>query len=220
MEILARNLPTSMTERSVKQFFKPHLERVGVITYHCHKLSGKSFAKITLTDIETGKKFLELHGQNIPGKEGFKSVKVKLFHMRRPVNISQSDHIPDQFLLSSLASEKARKSTAASGSQRKSTQRATQQRAFSLRRISCGQFNYSYDQLQFSPYFQQDRNGRIVFGRRSVVVDLKPLVHQSETTPGHQIEIPYDTVESFTTGTSANPTLTFSLSEAPRLFER
>ena len=212
MEILARNLPQEMTERKVKQFFTPLLESVGISTYHCHKLPKKTFAKLTFTDHIAGQRFLEQHGQKAPGGKGFASVKVKLYHMHKPVNISLSDHAPDKFLLASLDNEEK-------VSHGKNTKSSTLLRTFPLRQILCGQLGYASERLVFFSHFQEDRIGRIIFGRRAVVVHLEPRLANIGSTPSYQIQIPYNSVESFTIGTAANPTATFSLAGAPKLFE-
>ena len=221
MEILVRNLPPGMTERKVKHFFTPRLEFVGISTYHCHKLRGKTFAKLTVTDTVAGQKFLELHGQKASGRQGFDKVKVKLFHMRRPVNISQSDYIPDKYLLSSLASEENKRISAAQtrASRGKQSQVPTLSRSFPICQILCGQLGYENQRLVFFSHFHQDRVGHIIFGRRAVIVRLEPRADGFGDAPCHQVEIPYSSVVSFTVGTPANLTATFSLAEAPKLFE-
>ena len=221
MEILARNLPPGMTERSVKNFLRPHLANVGIKTYHCHKVSGKTFAKLTFADRAAAALFLQLHGQSKHGKEGFATVKVKLFYLRKPVNICESSQIPDRFLLSSLESEEATQ-ISKRGSRTSHHTRANaakRQRSFGICRICCGQWGYIDQRLIFYSHFQEDRVGQMVFGRRSVVIDFYPKARDIHSTLKYQIEIPYSSVESFTAGIRANPTVTFSVAEAPKFFE-
>lgn len=212
MEILARNLPSGMTERSVKEFFTPHLAEIGIHTYHCHKIRGKTFAKLTFVDSVAGALFLHKHGQTEPGRQGFTRVKVKLFYLRAPVNVMKSHHLPDPYLLSSLASEDIKR--VAVHQYRKpngtTTKPSKLRRTFDIRQIFCGQWGYIRERLVFFSHFQEDRIGRMVFGRRSVLVLVSPRAHNM---PGHQIEIPYASIESFTTGTRDNPSVTFSLAE-------
>lgn len=223
MEVLARNLPPGMTERYVKQFFNPFLDAVGIHTYQCQKTSGKTFAKLTFTDAEAGKRFLELHGQTIPGRDGFATVRIKLFHFRKPVNISKSYHVPDKFLLSSLESEEIKRlsdnRTRASTNPRNAIRPTKLRRAFDVRQIQCGQWTYrDNQQLVYASHFRDDRTGQMLFGRRCILIKLGPKAHNRYTTPGHQIEIPYSSVESFTIGTRTDLNVTFSLAEAPKLY--
>jgi len=220
MEILTRNLPSGMTERSVKEFFTPYLADIGIHTFHCHKLRGKTFAKLTFTDSVAGKLFLQLHGQLEPGRQGFAKVRVKLFYLRNPVNVSESHYVPDKFLLSSLESEETKRVVAHRNWKPNSatTKPAKLQRAFDTCQIFCGQWGYTRERLVFFSHFQEDRVGRMVFGRRSVLVTVSPQAHNM---PRHQLEIPYASIESFTTGTRDSPSVTFSLAEVghcPRVF--
>lgn len=217
MEVLARNLPSGMTERSVKEFFTPYLAQIGIHTYHCHKISGKTFAKLTFADSIAGNLFFQLHGQSEPGRQGFASVKVKLFYLRNPVNVIKSHHFPDKFLLSSLESEDTKRVAAhqhwkPNGT---TTKPSKLQRTFDIRQIFCGQWGYTRERLVFFSHFQEDRIGRMVFGRRSILVFVSPRAHNM---PGHQIDISYASIESFTTGTRDNPSVTFSLAEVGYYF--
>jgi len=212
MEVLARNLPSGMTERSVKEFFTPYLAGIGIHTYSCHKLRGKTFAKLTFTDSVAGKLFLQLHGQLEPGRQGFAAVKVKLFYLRNPVNISESRYVPDRFLLSSLESEETKRAATHANwkPNRTTTEPARLQRVFDIRQIFCGQWGYTKERLVFFSHYQSDRVGRMVFGRRSILITIGP---QAYNMPHHQIDIPYASIESFTTGTRDSPSVTFCLAE-------
>ena len=212
MEVLARNLPSGMTERSVKEFFTPYLAETGIYTYHCHKLRGKTFAKLTFADSVAGKLFFQLHGQLEPGRQGFAKVKVKLFYLRNPVNVSESRFVPDKFLLSSLESEEIKRVAAHQSwkPDRATTKPAKLQRAFETRQIFCGQWGYTRERLVFFSHFHEDRIGRMVFGRRSILITVYP---HAQNMPSHQIDIPYASIESFTTGTRDSPSVTFSLAE-------
>jgi len=220
MEVLARNLPSGMTERSVKEYFTPYLAAIGIHTYSCHKLRGKTFAKLTFADSVAGKLFLQLHGQSEPGRKGFATVKVRLFYLRNPVNVSESCYVPDKFLLSSLESEETKRVAAHQQwkPNRTTTKPARLRRAFDIRQVFCGQWGYTKERLVFFSHFREDRIGRMAFGRRSILITVSPEAHNM---PGHQIDIPYASIESFTTGTRDSPSVTFSLAEVgycPRAF--
>lgn len=201
-----------MTERSVKEFFKPYLAEIGIHTYHCQKIRGKTFAKLTFADSVAGKLFFDLHGQSEPGRKGFAGVKAKLFYLRNPVNVIKSHHLPDKFLLSSLESEDIKRIAVhqhwkPNGT---TTKPSKLQRTFDIRQIFCGQWGYTRERLVFFSHFHEDRIGRMIFGRRSVLVLISPWAHNM---PGHQIDIPYSSIESFTIGSRDNPSVTFSLAE-------
>lgn len=221
MEVLARNLPPGMTERHVREFFTPHLAKYGIQTYHCQKSSGKTFAKLTFTDREAGKLFLVTHGQLESGRAGFSAVKVKLFHFRKPVYICESYHLPDKFLLSSLGAEEEKRvfTLRNQKSDRATGKPAKLQRSFAIRQISCGQWGYTAQKLVFFSHFQEERTGQLLFGRRYLLIKFVPKAQDVGAGSSYQMEIPYGSIESFTIGSSATLTVTFSLAEAPKLYE-
>jgi hypothetical protein len=224
MEVIARNLHEEATEKQVQAFFRETLGRLGIHTFHCHKPKGR-LAILTIQDILKARQFLYLHGQTLPGAAGFRTVKQKLYRLGRPVNCSVSNKQPDPFLLLSLKKEESNKYAANSRKAKIVPGRldaipsrlADNPRAFDINSIKCGRWTYVGADLAFATYFQEGRHGRIVFGQRALLINLNP---QSTTSVAHQIEIPYSSIQSFTIGPKSNPTITFSLSVAPKFFEK
>ena len=216
MEVIVRNLHDQITEKQVENYFRPVLGNLGITTFHCQKLRGKGCATITILDKSKGQKFLQLHGQTKPGAQGFMLVQRKLLHLGRPVNCDLSRKAPDEYLIESLKKEEndRRKPKIVPG--RVETRAiGTTQRAFDIAELHCGRWTYVSDHLAFSTYSSERRTGRIIFASRSLLIKLEA---QIPSLPSHQIEVPYGSVESFTIG-SNHPSLTFSLSEAPKIFE-
>ena len=219
MEVFVRNLQQEATEKQVRQYFRPILAELGINVFHCQKPRNKGFAKITLLDHRSGQRFLDIHGQLVPGFQGFKTVKKKLHHMNRPLNCSLSNTAPDDYILKSLEREKAVKimskrsyaPTASVVSEKQS------RRIFNFNMIYCGGMDYVGSDLAFIPYYGKARSGRLVFGRHFVLVDFSTSVVASLA---QQMEIPYSSIQSLIMGRSADPLITFSLLFAPRIFER
>lgn len=224
MEVVARNLHEEATEKQLQTFFRETLEKIGIHTFHCHKPKGR-LAILTIHDIHKARRFLYLHGQTLPGAVGFKTVKQKLYRLGRPVNCSVSNKQPDSFLLLSLKKEESDKYAVKSQKAKivpgktdvLSSMPAQNSRAFDINSLKCGQWTYIGADLAFVTYFQERRYGRIIFGQRTLLINLK---QQSANSAAHQVEIPYRSIQSFTTGPRSNPSITFSLSEAPRFFEK
>lgn len=213
MEVIARNLHEQSTEGQIKGFFKGVLEKLEIYTFHCYKPKGR-FAILTIADDHKALKFLHSHGQTIPGAEGFRTVKKKLYHQRKPVNCFKNEKQPDPFLLKSLRQEEHERYAAAQSMKPKIVPAAPQTphrsgRIFGILELCCGQWDYVDDDLAFVPYFGDRRNGRMLFGSRSVFIKLGD----------QQIEILYRTIHSFTVGSASNPSLIFQLSEAPKIFK-
>lgn len=218
MEIIVRNLPPAATEKQVKKYFRPQLEKISILTFSCKTFKGKasatSSATITIADADKARNFLELHGQAGHGKEYFDKVKYKLYYMRKPIYCSESNQIPDRFVLRHLERAESEKLSTKSPSTKPNTK--TLKRNFEIRTLYCGQWDYVNEPLVFMTHFEEQRPGVMMFGRQSLIIILHPT-HPNE--PAQRVEIPYSDVESFTIGNSSNPTATFALRAPPKLFE-
>lgn len=219
MDILVKNLPDQITEKQVENFFRPYLARLSIKTFGCRKNKGRGIATITIEDLRKAESFLKLHGQTTAGPEGFRGVQQKLHHLKRPIRCFRSTHVPDRFLLQSLKQEEEHKALAdeARKANPGSARGPSGQRNFDIVNLACGQWDYTENgHLAFMSHFHEQRRGRMVFGKRLVMIDIDPPMNRH---PGHHIEIPYHDVEMFTVGGLKNPTVTFSLHVAPKLYE-
>lgn len=225
MEVIVRNLHDQVTEKQVDNFFRNVLEKLGVKTYVCHKLKGRGMATITILDVNKARQFLMMHGQTEPGAKGFHAVPIKLVHMGRSINCSVSNKSPDEFLLRSLKKEESDRYAASQSKQPRIVPGREDEnhrpgnrnrRAFDISSLQCGQWDYVGSDLAFVTYSQERKKGRIIFGPRSLLIKLWP---QDPTMPLQQVEFSYNSVDSMTMGSKTNPSITFSLREAPKLFE-
>ncbi|MCJ1227023.1 hypothetical protein MMC12_003678 [Toensbergia leucococca] len=220
MEVFCRNLPVSITETQVKTLFRPYLAKLAIYTYHCRKLKGKGCAILVILDVEKGEKFLVNHGQTKPGAEGFRQVRQKIHHQRRPINCSRSTNLPDPYLLQSLQEEERGRLSAARSFKSKpaTVQLKASQRRFDAVGLLCGRWAYVGDDLVFSSQYEESqfRSGEMIFGSRSMTFILDPV---NNRLPRHRIDISYSCIESTTTGNLTAPSVTLSLSEAPKMFE-
>lgn len=220
-----RNLNDQVTEKQLDNFFRNVLDKLGIKTYLCQKLKGRGMATITIRDINKARQFLKIHGQTEPGAKGFRSVPVKLIQMGRPVNCSVSNKPPDEFVLLSLKKEESDRYAASQSKKPRIVQGrvdenrppgTSNRRAFDISSLNCGQWEYVDADLTFVTYSQEQKKGRMIFGPRSLLIKFWP---QDPTSPPKQLEITYNTVQSMVVGPHIKPTITFSLSEAPKLFQ-
>ena len=225
MEVIVRNLPEQATENQVNKFFRNILDELEIKTYSCQKLKSRGMATITILDKGKARQFLKVHGQTEPGPRGFASVLVKLYYMGRPVNCSISkNNPPNEFILLSLrkqesdryAASQSKKPKIVQGRGDENRRPGKSQRAFDISSLKCGQWSYLGADLAFITYSQERKKGRVIFGPRSLFVKLWP---HAPNLPLQQVEFPYSCVQSMTIGPDTNPSITFSLLEAPKLFE-
>ncbi|KAL8665875.1 MAG: hypothetical protein Q9168_007611 [Polycauliona sp. 1 TL-2023] len=219
MEVFVRNIQQEATEKQVKQFFRPILAELDINVFNCSKPRNQGYAKITIPDRQLGQRFLNNHGQVVPGHRGFKTVKKGLFHMNRPLNCSLSTTPADEYILRSLSQEQAGKDLAARRPNTKAPRVADKhsRRVFNFNVIYCGAMDYIGDELTFAPCYAKVSTGRLAFGRRFVRVDFDP---SDASTPAKQMEIPYSSIRSLMMGRSTSSLMTFSLTEAPKIYEQ
>ena len=225
MEVIVRNLHDQVTENQLNKYFRNVLGNLGIKTYYCQKLKARGMATITILDVAKARQFLHIHGQSEPGPRGSASVQVKLVHMGRQINCSLSrNNPPDEFLLGTLrkeesdryAASQSKKPNIVQGKVDENRRPGKNRRAFDISSFKCGQWDYVGTDLVFVTYAQERKKGRMIFGPRSLFIKLWPL---APNLPLQQVEFPYNNVQSMTIGPNTNPSITFALSEAPKLFE-
>lgn len=213
-----RNLPPAITEKQVKGIFRPLLAKLSVDTFSCHAFKGKGSARssavITIPDAHKARKFLEIHGQAGQGNEHFGKVKNKLNYMGKPIYCSESNQPPDRHLLRALEKDEIEKLKAGSRPAKPKTK--ILKRSFGITTLYCGQWDYVEEELVFMTHFEDQRKGKMMFGRQSVIIILYPTHHDE---PVQRVEMPYFDIQSFTIGSSYNPTATFALRAPPKLLE-
>ncbi|KAL9039155.1 MAG: hypothetical protein Q9214_004991, partial [Letrouitia sp. 1 TL-2023] len=216
--VFIRNLPEQTTENQAQRYFRPILAKLNINVFHCEKHNGKNFARITVPDRQQGAIFLQNHGQSKPGREGFGQVRNKLHFRGRPINCVESTHAPDEFLLQSLQKDELAgiRPKEARGVKNQ-VARSKLQKSFNIIGFDCGLMDYRKIELGFVSHFQQARSGRLKFTKRCILINLD---QQNQDVLAQQIEIPYNSVQSFITGSLSNPFVLFSLFEAPKLFEK
>ncbi|KAI9782141.1 MAG: hypothetical protein M1835_004106, partial [Candelina submexicana] len=213
MDIFFHNLHDQATEKSLRKFLTPILNHLSIFVFQCQKLRGRGCATITVLDVDKGAKFLELYGS--------KDAPPKLRLLGRPVHCSLGKHQPNEFLLRTLEKEEAdRVSKNLAVSRKRSTSRddgkkERLQRKFGVRHISCGQWSYDGHNLAFEVHTSNSPPGVASFGPKALTIKFGLL----GVAPKNRLEISYASIESITTGSAHVPTVTLSLSEAPRMFK-
>ena len=222
MDIFIRNIPDQMTENDVNRVLSRYMHRIGITTWKCDKFRSKSCAIVTVLDITKAKRFLHLHGQGqqVPSKKG--NVLEPIFHINRMLLCSPSNRPVDPFLVGSLEREEKEKTLKSLVSKQpifRSEDRHVP-RVYDIKRLRCGQWDYRGDDLVFRDYYHTDRAGQISFGPRSLFIKLAPSKQDGAITPESQLQISFRSIESCTTGSQSDPSITFSLREPPKFFEK
>ncbi|KAF2838607.1 RdRP-domain-containing protein [Patellaria atrata CBS 101060] len=249
MDIFIRNVPPQSTDKELTKFFKYPLEQISVHVYAVQKMKGKPFAKLTLPRKDAAELFLQRYGsaqpistinfqkqpqgtsprvgpfpfnntiprQQQPNYQTGGQAKTLLFQ-RQMMNISRSNTTPDRFLLQSLeAQEKAllnRKSKGlTTGTVAHPTTHAYS--PFAVRSLACGIWEYRTGSLGFTPLYEDNRTGRVIFGRNSLVI----ILHSASAIKPVRLDVAYHSIDCIITGGYQNPSVTLSLTNAPKFYE-
>ena len=86
--------------------------------------------------------------------------------------------------------------------------------AFDCDILQIGNWEYAKRRLVFTSYFAEYKKGRVIFGRR----EAKIILGDSDSIQ-HRIDIPYHDCRDIILGTSTEPTVSFTLHMAPKLYE-
>lgn len=212
MEVFVRNLPNQLSEKQIRDFFRPVLSKLSIDSYCCQKLS-KGCATLTILDPQLGQNFLNQHGQNGASRRT-KVADHQLYHTGRAIHCSGSRNKPDKYLLRSLREERAKRVQAKETVTGKDPP-ARHEPEFSCSSLACGLWDYAASELVFVPYFTDSRKGTMKFGTRSLNILLDAPREQDANI---EIDIRYSTIQSITAETRSNLSISFALLEAPRMF--
>ena len=219
MDIFIRNLPDQMTEKDVSRLLRPYFERVGISTWKCDKLKSKGCAIMTVVDIPKAQRFLQLHGQVQQTSAPKARVRNPIFHLNRLLFCSLSNKPIDTFLVKSLEKEDKEKKLKALVPRSANPETVEKHviRTFEISQLRCGQWDYYNNDLVFRDYYHLDLSGQVSFAPGGLFVTM---ASNEPFELGSQLEIPYRTIDSYTTGSLKDPSLTFSLKEPPKIFRK
>ncbi|KAF2144749.1 uncharacterized protein K452DRAFT_285074 [Aplosporella prunicola CBS 121167] len=228
MDIFVRGMPISTTEKSLTDFFKSVLEQLHVFAFNCKKIKNKAAAILTIADHGKAELFLKTYGLASDPQRRNKTT-VPLIFINKPLTCVPSQHKPDDVVLKALIYEESQrlqkialrvKVEAAqpvhtTQSHPLSTGKKVQ-KSFDFSSISCGVWDYNGSQAAFAPHYHDSRCGTAMFGKHALALILRADGWVSHTC---RIDIPYWSIDTIVTGGQLQPTATFTLRFAPKVYK-
>ena len=214
MDIFVRNVPDQSTEKQLHKFLLPHLRALGTDVFNCNKFRNKRLALVTVLDPVLAHRFLAQYGDN--AVQSSTSLKPKLTFMGQPLYFSTSNKRPDPILLQSLQKQAKDKEKNTHRGSHQALPFVRPERAYNYLSLSCGIWDHKDTKLTFTSYFHDARRGRVMFGKQALALVVEPEYGLHSC---YRVDFPYNSVQSITLGDFQDPSLTFTLSEAPRMFE-
>lgn len=220
MEVFVRDVPEQVNEKSLRNALQSYMASLSIQTYHCQKQPRRRYALLTFLKLENGQEFLRTYGQVKPRGPSIIPAKVRV--MGTAVYCSLSNNQVNPYLLRSLTKEEKDLQSQAQAQAIQGTQpiRGTAPKqekskqailkTFACSSVSCGIWGYVGSDVCFVPYFKLDDDGDAKFGTRSLTLTFRS---------GQRVDFLYSSTVSITTEDEPNASITFTLWDAPRMYE-
>jgi len=214
IDIFVRNIPDQVSNKNLEIFFQKEFRPFSIDDFSCQKLKTRGCAVLTVLDAQKAQRFLDIYGstsQNVCTRAH------ALIYIDRNLFCSPSKFKPDEVLLQTLRKDakdkrnQVRLKTSAGGSAEQV------ERKFEYALVQCGLWDYQTSDLVFVTQVVARRKGSIMFGKKNLAL----MAHSDGI--GHltyRLDVPYSSVQSITIGSFQDPSLTITLSEAPRVFQQ
>lgn len=212
MDIIVHNIPSTVTQKQLRQSFIAPLRECGIEDFHCQLPRAKKFAFITVLRPSDAQRFLSLYGvsQHAPrSHQPLKSVICNSIRLRCQVSRNK----PTEFDIRALQHEASKRAAEAVVT---APQDNTHTRKFNVNRVHCGMWGYDESsQLVFDSHFTLVKPGTIIFGLREVVVLLGNIGSDQV-----RMDTNYYSCDNIALDDHRyEPTLTFTLQNSPKFYK-
>lgn len=210
-----RNIPEHMTQKQLQQWFERPLKDCGIDIFHAEKHRDKPSATLTILDKAQGQVFLDLYGIPLGAPRHAKPLR-KMHIADKLVICQKGRHEPSNFSLGSLhyeATERAKAMFNNNSVTNSQPNRNKEINRFDVQEMQNGVWDYEGNKLFFTSHFTQNQPGKIIFGRKEAIIVLG--------VPGSdqcRVDIRYQDCYDINLGTYEEPSVTFNLCSAPKMY--
>lgn len=217
MEVRVHNFPEFLNHYDLRGFLRPHLNKLSIRAVDYVKMYNKKYASLTFLHVEEGERFLSRHGQVRKGPNNRSApinpgIYLNLKFNSRPIYFEKSHYQPNQITLDTLRREQnERKAVGAKPATRLPKAPTIIPIQFETASVSCGTWTYHGSTLCFSTEVNWMTRGTAKFGLRSMILQFEN---------GLRIDFRYSVIDRIITETYPTLSLTISMQEAPRFYEK
>jgi hypothetical protein len=219
MEVRISNFPENLDFHALKDFLRPHLNRLQIRAVWFAKSYNRKHASLTFLHSYEGEKFLSHHGQ-VRTRFSTRPVPINgalystlKFHAR-PVYFEKSQHNANPITVRTLHREQAQRDIVTTRHLGNPPLSSNLPISFTTTSVSCGLFDYIGSDLVFSPQITWksiSSSSVAKFGTRSMILQLNN---------GFRIDFRYSAILGIITETYPIPSFTISMHEAPRFYQK
>jgi hypothetical protein len=212
MDIFVQDVPNHITDKELRASFVKPLGDLGILDFHCHHPRDKPFAFITLLEPSAGQRFLSHYGVPGYGPGGLRQNKGPLCGGRL-LKCQMSNGKPTEFAIGALKFEASKRMAEAVVT---APQDPKHTRKFDVARVHCGQWDYNESsQLTLNSLFTLTKPGKIVFGKREVILLLGEI-----GTDQVRMDVSYHSCDNIAVNEDRySPTLAFTLRHSPKFYK-
>ena len=211
MEVFVSNVPEQATAKTLRRFFDKLFKNLSIYTFGCDKPTKKPFAILTVLSFEDGMRFLAQFGQIKPGWKTRTLPPAKLTLNGQAIYCQQGNKKADEFKIRCLEKQESdRLSKQAKTHDAHPPEAPVANASFSIASVACGTLRYIGPRLVFNCEVQWMVQGLAKFSERALRVIL---------SEEQKMDIAYTAIELIVKDTGSNPSLTFTLREAPRFYK-
>lgn len=214
MDIFVRNVPNQSTNKQLHKFLLPHFRELGTDVFHCNKFKNRPLALVTLLDPVLAHRFLAKYGDNTTRSPTLSTS--KLTYLGRTLSFSAGRGTPDHTLLESLRKEVKDKSRNTQKRSFQASGHSRPKRTYPYFSLSCGVWDCEDSRSSFVYHYHDVRRGVVMFGKQALALLGDP---DDRGHSRYRVDFPYISIQSITLGDFQDPSLIFTLSEAPRIYE-
>ncbi|ETN44943.1 uncharacterized protein HMPREF1541_09818 [Cyphellophora europaea CBS 101466] len=210
MDIFITSLDSRLNRESLHDSLKPFLLKSQIHIFDVRKAVGKTFATVTIADLQKAQAFLS---QATANPSFFRSPS------GRPAQFQISRKPIDEFRLKVLRKEEKDRHNVKAWQKKAieaaATEAGTRERGLEFSTLMCGRWESKGKAVMFRPYFEAHPKGRLTRDGRTLVLRLEELAGN-----GYDLVIDHSTIASLAVSHEKSfSVLTITLFVAPRIIE-
>jgi RNA dependent RNA polymerase len=212
MDIFIRNVPVQSNNKQLREILLPHLKDFEIDIFHVNKFRNKSLALVTVPDSVKAGEFLAEYANRYSRTSNTNIPKCSFYG--QILQFSKSREPPEDIILRSLQKDTNDRARVNNRGQSGSAP-ARLELQYPYVSLFCGVWDTNNSKLSFVSHFDDRRSGRLMFGKQALALLVETATGNLKR---YRVDFSYSSIQSITLGDNRSPSLTFTISEPPRIY--